>query len=66
MSISILILTKNEEEALPGRLESVGWSDDVHVFDSFSTYRTVELSEASRATLTERKFDGYAALTSNS
>jgi glycosyltransferase involved in cell wall biosynthesis len=35
--ISVLILTKNEEQDLPGCLESVPWSDDVHVLDSGST-----------------------------
>jgi len=58
--ISVLILTKNEEQDLPGCLESVAWSDDVHVFDSFSTDRTVEIAAAAGATVTQRKFDGYA------
>jgi glycosyltransferase involved in cell wall biosynthesis len=35
--ISILILTKNEQHDLPGCLDSVAWSDDIHVFDSGST-----------------------------
>jgi glycosyltransferase involved in cell wall biosynthesis len=38
--ISVLIPTKNEEQDLPGCLESVGWSDDVHVYDSGSTDTT--------------------------
>ena len=38
--ISVLILTKNEEQDLPGCLESVAWSDDVHVYDSGSTDAT--------------------------
>lgn len=44
--ISVLILTKNEESDLPGCLESVSWSDDVFVFDSFSTDRTAEMRVA--------------------
>jgi len=59
--ISILILTKNEEQDLPGCLASVSWSDDVHVFDSFSTDRTVEIAEAAGAQVTQKKFDGYAS-----
>ncbi|UFH53089.1 glycosyltransferase family 2 protein [Spirosoma sp. KNUC1025] len=42
--ISVIILTKNEELDLPMCLESVAWSDDVHVLDSGSTDRTVELA----------------------
>lgn len=59
--ISVLILTKNEEQDLPGCLESVAWSDDVHVFDSFSTDRTAEIACAAGAHVTQRAFDGYAS-----
>lgn len=59
--ISVLILTKNEEQDLPGCLESVSWSDDVHVYDSFSTDRTVEIAKAAGATVTQRVFDNWAA-----
>jgi len=50
--ISILILTKNEEVALPGCLESVAWSDDVHVYDSGSTDRTAAIAAAAGAHFT--------------
>ena len=59
--ISILILTKNEENDLPGCLESVAWSDDIHVYDSLSTDRTVEIAEAAGATVTRRAFDNWSA-----
>ena len=58
--ISVLILTKDEEQDLPGCLDSVRWSDDVHVFDSESTDRTVEIAQAHGAVVTRRAFDGYA------
>ena len=35
----------NEEINLPGCLESVAWSDDIVVFDSFSFDRTVEIAK---------------------
>lgn len=59
--ISVLILTRNEEQDLPGCLASVDWSDDVHVFDSVSTDRTRAIAEAAGAHVTERPFDNYAA-----
>lgn len=59
--ISVLILTRNEEQDLPGCLDSVAWSDDVHVFDSFSTDRTVEIAQSRGAKVTQRKFDNWAA-----
>jgi glycosyltransferase involved in cell wall biosynthesis len=59
--ISVLILTRNEEKDLPGCLESVSWSDDIHVFDSFSNDRTVEIARARGANVVQRTFDTYAA-----
>lgn len=59
--ISVLILTKNEEQDLPGCLESVAWSDDVHVFDSMSTDRTGEIARNAGANFVQRAFDGYSS-----
>lgn len=59
--ISVLILTRNEEKDLPGCLDSVAWSDDVHVFDSFSTDATAEIARHRGVNFVQRKFDGYAS-----
>jgi glycosyltransferase involved in cell wall biosynthesis len=59
--ISILILTKNEQKDLPGCLESVAWSDDVHVYDSLSTDDTVAIATAHGAHVTKRPFDNWSA-----
>jgi len=59
--ISVLILTKNEEQDLPKCLESVRWSDDVHVFDSFSTDNTLGIANSYGAYVHQRKFDGYSS-----
>lgn len=59
--ISILVLTKNEERDLPGCLDSVAWSDDIHVYDSFSEDRTVEIARGRGASVTQRAFDDWAA-----
>lgn len=59
--ISVLILTKNEQQDLPGCLASVAWSDDIHVYDSMSTDKTVEIAEAFGAKVTKRPFDNWAA-----
>jgi glycosyltransferase involved in cell wall biosynthesis len=59
--ISILILTKNEQHDLPDCLASVAWSDDIHVFDSYSTDATVSIAEAAGAHVTQRIFDDYAS-----
>jgi glycosyltransferase involved in cell wall biosynthesis len=58
--ISILILTRNEERDLPGALESVAWSDDIHVFDSQSTDDTQTIATAFGAHFHTRRFDDYA------
>ncbi len=59
--ISVLILTKNEEQDLPGCLRSVSWSDDIHILDSFSDDKTLEIASNFGAIVTQRKFDNYSA-----
>lgn len=59
--ISVLILTRNEQQDLPGCLASVAWADDIHVLDSFSTDDTVEIAKAARAQIHQRAFDNWAA-----
>jgi glycosyltransferase involved in cell wall biosynthesis len=59
--ISVLVLTKNEEQDLPGCLASVSWSDDVQVLDSMSADRTVEVAREYGAQVTQRAFDNWAA-----
>ncbi|MBP6007893.1 MAG: glycosyltransferase family 2 protein [Rhodoferax sp.] len=59
--ISILVLTKNEQQDLPGCLQSVAWSDDVHVYDSMSTDDTLAIARQFGATVTQRPFDNWAA-----
>jgi len=59
--ISVLILTKNEAQDLPGCLQSISWCDDIHVFDSFSDDETVTIAKKYGAIVTQRKFDNYAS-----
>ena len=59
--ISVLILTLNEEINLPACLKSVNWSDDVVVFDSFSTDGTAEIAKKNGARFVQRAFDNYAS-----
>ncbi|PPL01113.1 glycosyltransferase family 2 protein [Parapedobacter indicus] len=59
--ISVLILTKNEEQDLPGCLASVAWCDDIHLFDSFSDDKTIDIAKSYGATITQRRFDNWAA-----
>jgi len=59
--ISVLVLTKNEEQDLPGCLDSISWSDDVHVYDSLSEDRTLDIARSRGAMITRRPFDNWAA-----
>lgn len=54
--ISILILTRNEQQDLPGCLKSVSWSDDIHIFDSGSTDLTLEIANQFHAKVTIRNY----------
>ncbi|MBK8684865.1 MAG: glycosyltransferase [Bacteroidetes bacterium] len=46
MSISVVIITNNEERNLPRTLEQLRWCDDVIVVDSYSQDRTLEIAHA--------------------
>ena len=59
--ISILILTKNEEQDLPACIQTVLWSDDIHLFDSYSDDSTVQIARSYGAKITQRKFDNWSA-----
>lgn len=45
LPLSIVILTKNEEQDLPGCLASTKWCDDIHVVDSGSNDQTVSIAQ---------------------
>lgn len=61
MSVSILVLTKNEQQDLPGCLESVAWSSDIVVYDSCSTDLTQDIALSAGARIIERPFDNWAS-----
>ena len=60
-SISVLILTLNEEINLAECIDSCSWCDDIVVFDSFSTDRTREIADSKSVRFLQRQFDNYAA-----
>lgn len=45
MTVSVLIMTLNEEANLPACLASLDWCDDIVVLDSFSTTARSRLPE---------------------
>jgi glycosyltransferase involved in cell wall biosynthesis len=60
-TVSILILTLNEENNLADCIDSCSWSDDIVVFDSLSQDRTQHIATAKGARVIERAFDDYAS-----
>lgn len=59
--ISILILTRDEHRDIAACIQSVSWSDDIHVLDSLSTDGTQQMARDLGATVTERTFDNWAS-----
>ncbi|MBI3452500.1 MAG: glycosyltransferase family 2 protein [Rhodospirillales bacterium] len=60
LPISVVILTFNSEATIAATLAGA-WavSDDVHVVDSFSTDRTIELARAAGAQVVQHPFENY-------
>jgi len=57
--VSVVILTLNEEVNIVDCLASCRWCDDVHVVDSGSTDRTVELAEQCGAKVYHHPFTSF-------
>jgi glycosyltransferase involved in cell wall biosynthesis len=60
MTVSVLLLTLNEEVNLPSFFKSLNWCDDIVVIDSFSSDNTVNLAKQNNAKVYQRKFDNFA------
>ena len=61
MSVSVLILTLNEEINIAACLESLSWCDDVVVLDSLSTDSTRAIAAEHGARVVTRPFDTWSA-----
>ena len=60
-SLTVILLTYNEEPNLPQALRSVcGWADQVIVLDSYSTDRTVEIARDFGCEVYQHSFEDYA------
>ena len=61
MSVSVLILTLNEEINIGACLDGLSWCDDVVVFDSLSSDRTRAIAEERGIRVVSRAFDNWSA-----
>ena len=61
LSLSVVIITLNEEANLARTLSSVAWADEIIVVDSGSTDRTREVAESFHARLFVEPWKGFAA-----
>ncbi len=57
--VTVVILAVNEELTIADCLSSCSWCDDVHVVDSGSTDRTVEIAESMGATVHYNPFESF-------
>ncbi len=61
MSLSVVIITLNEEPNLARTLASVAWADEIVVVDSGSTDRTRDIAESFHARFFVEPWKGFAA-----
>lgn len=59
MGVSACVITFNEENNIKDCLESVTWTDEIVVVDSFSTDKTVEICQAYTEKVFQRKWSGF-------
>jgi glycosyltransferase involved in cell wall biosynthesis len=60
-TLSVAIITQNEEANLPRTLGSVAWADEIVVVDSGSTDRTSEIARTFRTRFYVEEWKGFAA-----
>jgi glycosyltransferase involved in cell wall biosynthesis len=60
MKLTVIILTLNEQENLPGAIASASFADQIIVVDSGSTDTTVEAAIAAGVRVVERPFEDFA------
>lgn len=60
MTVSVLLLTLNEEMNLPNFFKSLKWCDDIVVLDSYSEDKTIKIAKKNNARVYQRKFDNFA------
>lgn len=60
-SLSVILITKNEQENIRECLESVRWADEIIVVDSGSTDKTVEYTRKYTKKIFEREWQGFGA-----
>ena len=58
--VSVVIITKNEEQNISECLESVEWADEIILVDSLSTDRTVEIAKKYTDKIFVRSFTNYS------
>jgi (heptosyl)LPS beta-1,4-glucosyltransferase len=59
-TISVVIITHNEEDILLGCLESVKWADEIIIVDSNSNDLTIDISKKFKARIFLREFNGFS------
>ncbi len=59
MSLSVIVITKNEAHAIAKCLESVSWADEIVVLDSGSTDDTVKICESFGAKIHVTDWPGF-------
>lgn len=60
-AITAIVLTKNEEHHIADCLRTLTWADELIVFDSFSTDRTVEIARQCGAQVIQHAFQNFAS-----
>ncbi|HVN47909.1 MAG TPA: glycosyltransferase family 2 protein [Bacteroidota bacterium] len=59
--LSVIIITKNEEQNIRACLESVRWADEIVMVDSYSTDNTIAIAKEFNVKIFQRDWDGFGA-----
>ena len=57
--ISVIVLTKNEEQDISKCLDSLKWCDDIHILDSGSTDKTIAIASQYNVKVSNNEFKSF-------
>ncbi len=60
-TLSVVIITKNEQDMLPGCLKSISWANEIIVIDCGSTDKTVSLAKKTTQKVFTHDWQGFAS-----
>ena len=65
MKISVIIITKNEQDNIGKCIDSIAWADEIVIIDDYSSDKTIQIAQSRGARVFKRKLNNDFSLQRN-